>query len=91
MKRDFLERQLSQIFIYSEMLAQILELKELLNPVDGYVGEDAVCKKLTELEEEIRTHLNKHLSNADISRRARAIINNIQVMERAKQKEEKSG
>lgn len=89
MKRKGMEEQVKQVVIYSEMLSRLLELKELLDPNDGYLSELHVYKKLEELEIEIRKGLDQNLSNAKVSKRASIIISNTQVLKRMESKKKK--
>lgn len=80
MSKDFMVKQLTQVFTYAELLKRLLEFQKMLDIEDGFQSEKEIYDKTKELESVIRENLKLHLSNSNVSERAMIIINNNSIL-----------
>jgi hypothetical protein len=80
MSKDFMVKQLTQLFTYAELQKRLYDCKELLDPENGYYGEGKVYKAIDDLQEIIRQNMEQHLSNSNVSKRAMTIVNNTVIL-----------
>jgi hypothetical protein len=73
---DLMNKQLTQVFQYAEMLVRLNSVQELLDVEGGYIGEREINESIEKLKIEIRQNIEQHLLNSGVSNRAKIIINN---------------
>ena len=78
--RDIQQKQLIQVIEYAEIDYRIGYLLEMLEPDGGYIGEKEIYQQLINVQKNIRKQIMQHLNNADISKRAMTLINNMIVV-----------
>ena len=75
MNLEHMNKQLTQVFEYAEMLVRLGSVQEILD-LNGYWGEAQLNNDINNLKLKIRGHMEQHLSNSGISDRARIVVNN---------------
>ena len=75
MNLEHMNKQLTQVFEYAEMLVRLNSVQELLD-LNGYFGEAELNQLIEEMKIKIRQNMEVHLSNSGVSKTAMVVVSN---------------